>query len=203
MIADIEDAILSHLRAAVNNGPGLGYKVPTIESYGGELDDLSLLAQVIRTMPAIWVAFAGSGKPTPYGASKSKWLVPCTFAVMTGARNIRGERFTRRGLTVGGEIKEVGVYQMVEDVRLLLLRQDFGLAIDRLAPGTVKTLFNSRLDSQSFAIFAQEWHTKFVITDPAVLPDPNGPDWLRLGLNYYLSPDDGIADASDLVTLAP
>lgn len=186
MIAEIENAILEIIRGAFKN-KAMGYAVSYIESYGGELDDLDELAQVMRTFPAIWVTYAGSGKPTPVGTSKTKWLVPATFAVMCGSRNVRGERFTRQGLKVNGEVKEVGVYQMLADMRQLLLRQDFGMAIDPLGPGLEKTLFNTRLNGAGLAIFAQEWHTKFVITAPAALPDPNAPDWDTTALSFFVN----------------
>lgn len=186
MIAQIENAILEFIRGAVKN-KALGYAVSFVESYGGELDDLDDLAQAVRSFPAIWVTYAGSGKPTPWGTSKTKWLVPATFAVMCGSRNVRGERFTRQGLTVNGEIREVGVYQMLADMRQLLLRQDFGMAIDKLNPGLEKTLFNTRLNGAGLAIFAQEWHTKFVITATAALPDPSAPDWDTTALRFFVN----------------
>jgi hypothetical protein len=89
---------------------------------------------------------------------------------------------------------------MLEDARRMLLNQDFGLAIERLTPGAVKTLYNVRMNGLAMSVFSQEWHTAFMI-DPEPT-DPTAPDWLRLGINYYLQPDDGVADASDVITLA-
>lgn len=201
MIAEIEDAIIAHIQTAAAATPGLGYRLPTVASYGGELDDD--LAQVVRSFPAVWVTYAGSGKPRPYGTSRTKWIVPCTFAVMVGSRNVRGERSTRHGLKVNGQIIEVGAYQMLKDLGLLLLNQDFGLAIKNLSPGATKTLYNTRLNGQALAVFAREWHTEFVEEQPRVPIDLADPDWLRLGINYHLAPDDGNSDASDTVTLNP
>lgn len=201
MISQIEDAIIAHIKAAAAAAPGLGYKLPIVASYGGELDDD--LASVVRSFPAVWVTYAGSGKPRPYSTHRGKWIVPCAFAVMVGARNVRGERSTRHGLTVGGVIKEVGAYQMLKDIGLLLINQDFGLAIKNLVPGATKTLYNTKLNGQALAVFAREWHTEFVEEQPRVPIDLSDPDWLRLGINYHLAPDDGKADASDTVTLNP
>ncbi|WP_334158710.1 DUF1834 family protein [Oryzomicrobium sp.] len=202
MIAQIEDAILARL-AAANDGR-LGYKVATLETYGGEFDDD--IAQVVRKLPGIWVVYAGGGKPVPWGASKTKWKMPATFAVMVGARSVRSEPFSRRGLTVGGQVKEPGAYHMLEDARRILLNQDFGLPIARFEPGAVKTLYNLKLNNLALSVFAQEWHTAFIVEPEAVEAlGPNGvvaDDWLRIGLNYYLQPDDGKPDASDLVTLS-
>lgn len=201
MIASIEDAIIDHIKAAASATPGLGYKLLTVASYGGELDDD--IAQVVRSFPAVWVTYAGSGKPRPYSTERGKWIVPCTFAVMVGARNLRGERSTRHGLKVNGVIKEVGAYQMLKDIGLLLINQDFGLAIKNLVPGATKTLYNTKLNGQALAVFAREWHTEFVEEQPRKPIDPTDPTWLKLGINYYLAPDDGKADASDTVTLNP
>lgn len=199
MIAQIEDAIINHIKAAASAMPGLGYKLPNVASYGGELDDD--IAQVVRSFPAVWVAYAGGGKPRPYSTERNKWVVPATFAVMVGTRNVRGERATRHGLKVGGVIKEVGAYQMLNDIGLLLVNQDFGLAIKNLVPGATKTLYNTKLNGQALAVFAREWHTEFIEAQPRMPIDPTDPMWLKMGINYYLKPGDDIADASDLTTL--
>ena len=200
MISQIEDAIIARINAAAAATPGLGYKLPTVESYGGELDDD--LAAVVRKFPAVWVTFAGSGKSRPVATARNKWITPATFVVMVGARNVRGERATRKGLTVGGVIKEVGVYQMLSDISLLLVNNDLGLPIEYFKPGATRTLFNTKLNGQAMAVFAREWHTEFVETQPRVPIDPTDPMWLKLGINYYLAPGDAVADASDTTTLS-
>jgi len=199
MIEAVEDAILDHLAAAV---PALPYKILEMGSYAGQLDEQ--LDQVIRRMPAVWVAFAGATRPKPVGVSKQKFRVDATFAVMHGARNPRGERFTRHTLEIAGQIAEVGAYRILHDVAALLLRQDFGLEIEPLIPGRVTTLYNTRLANAGVAVFAQEWHTAWVMTLPEQPLDPLHPDalWTALGLHYHLTPDDGIADAVDEITLA-
>lgn len=197
MITEIEDAILARITAA--NDGRLGYKFASLDSYGGEFDED--INQVIRRLPGVWVVYAGGGKPVPYGTQKARWKMPATFAVLVGARSVRGEPFSRRGLnSAAGAVLEVGAYRMLDDVRRMLLNQDFGLAITRLELGEVRTLYNTRMNGLAMSVFSQEWHTSFMI-DPEPI-DPATPDWLRLGINYYLAPDDGVADASDTVTLA-
>lgn len=197
MVSQIEDGILSRVTAA--NDGRLGYKIATIDTYGGEFDDE--LAQVIRQLPGVWAVYAGGGKPVPYGTSKEKWKVPATFAVMAGARSVRSEPFSRRGLEVAGTVLEVGAYRMLDDIRRILLNQDFGLEIARFEPGAVKTLYNLKMNGVAMSVFAQEWHTAFIIGPESTAA--TDPDWLRIGMNYYLAPDDGKADASDLTTLTP
>jgi phage gp37-like protein len=197
VITEIEDAILARVNAA--NDGRLGYQFASVATYGGEFDDD--LAQVVRRLPGLWVAYAGGGKPRALGTDRNAWRMPATFAVMVGARSVRGEPFSRRGLEVGGQIAEVGAYRMLDDARRMLLNQDFGLDIARFEPGAVKTLYNTRLNGLAIAVFAQEWHTAFMVAPETTAA--TDADWLRVGVNYYLQPGDAVADASDLVTLNP
>lgn len=183
MISQIETAIIT----AVKTAAGMSY-LKSIDSYGGQFDED--IAEVIRSYPAVWVSYAGGQKPKPLGVDK--WLVPATFVTFVAARNVRNERATRSGAA-----GEVGTYQILSDLRTLLMRQDFGLAIDHLQPGAVRTLYNTRIRGQALSVFSQEWSTSFV----EKLATPAEVDWLKLGLNYTLKPGDDVADASDLVTL--
>ncbi len=183
MLAAIETAIIDRIK-----GAGLAY-LRTVESYGGQFDDDTF--DVIRVLPAIWVTFAGSGKPEQ--KSERKFTTPATFAVMCCARSTRSERTTRHN----GPAGEVGVYQMLTDIRQLLMMQDLGLAIDHFRPGATRTLYNTALRNSGLAVFSQEWHTKYVELAPA----ETSVDLKRIGLNYPLKPGDDVADASDLVTL--
>ncbi len=117
MIAEIEDAIVSHLKTAATP-EALGYNVREIGSYGGEFDDN--LWEQVRRFPAIWVAFAGGGKPQPYGVARGKWIRPLTFVTMVGTRNVRGERQTRQGVRIDGQLIEPGAYQMLDDVEVAM-----------------------------------------------------------------------------------
>jgi len=199
MIVEVENAILARLTEA--NDGRLGYKLASIDSYGGEFDEE--IDQVIRRLPAAWVVFGGAGKPAPWGVAKRAWRVPATFVVMVGARSVRAEPFTRRGLERDGQVLEVGAYRMLEDVRRLMLGQDFGLPIRRLEPGAVRTLYNTRLNGLSLSVFAQEWHTQWTLATAADGTDPAAADLLRIGLDYDLVPLDGTPDAGDLISLNP
>ncbi|GFK94425.1 hypothetical protein NNJEOMEG_02270 [Fundidesulfovibrio magnetotacticus] len=187
MIAVIEEAIKTRIAEA-----GLPYK-PNVATYGGEFDEG--LECVVRSFPAIWVAFGGDGPGKALAMSKRVWRFPATFAVIVAARNPRSEAATRKG-----DVLKVGTYAMLEDVRRLLLHQDLGLDIEELTPGRTRTLVNARLKSNSVSAYVMEWHTSYDV----VLGEPGGPEPLmleRVGLNYHLVPDDGQADAQDLITL--
>lgn len=182
MISAIEDGIIHTLK----NASALGY-LKSIDSYGGQLDED--LSEVIRAFPAVWVVFAGSGKPTKLGVDK--WKVPATFAIMVGARNVRNEAATRKGDAV-----EVGTYQMLQHVSTLLLNNDLGLPIERIQPGAVRTLYNTKVRGQALSVFSQEWTTAYVTKAPTL----DEQELLKIGLNYYLKPGDDVADAQDELT---
>ena len=198
MIAAIENAIIDRISTAAASSPGFGYGINEVKSYGGQLDDD--IGRVVRSFPAVWVTFAGSGKPRPMANSRQKWMTPATFVTMVAARNVRGERETRQGVAVGGVMIEVGAYQMLQDISLLLINSDLGLAIDYLKPGAIRTLYNTKLNGQALAVFAREWHTEFVETQPREAIDPTSGNWLSMGINYY-QPNSGISDLSDNISL--
>jgi phage gp37-like protein len=187
MIAAIENAIIAALSAA--QWP---WRPRVIESYAGQLDDDSL-DSVLRAFPAVWVAYAGSPAPKHIGARK--WRVDAKFAVMVGAQHLR-EQAARQGSTA-----DVGTYRMLADVQAALLYRDFGLAIDFMKPGAIRTLYNTRVAGQGLSVMSQDWSTAFIAELPAPGATP-GADWLRTGFEYFLQPGDAVADASDTLTMS-
>ena len=148
MINIIEDAIKAQLTVA-----RLPY-VRTIATYGGQLD--GDFATVIRQLPGLWVVFRGDGPGTPANTMRRVWNVPATFMILVAARNLRNEESQRHG-----DKLSIGTYQMLADVRALLLQQTFGLPIAPLKPGRTQTLFNVRLQDQAMSAIAQEWLTSY------------------------------------------
>ncbi|MYM32261.1 DUF1834 family protein [Duganella sp. CY15W] len=181
MIGQIEDAMIARLKTL--------QVARSVESYGGQFDDEAF--DVARVLPAIWVTFAGAGKPEQ--RASGKFLTPLTFAVMCAARSVRSERASRHG----GPAGEIGAYQMVEALMPLFAMEDLGLPIDHFRPGAIRTLYNTKLRSIGLAVFAQEWHTKY---EHVKQPGDDG-EILRISLEYRLKPGDDKTDASDLVEL--
>lgn len=188
IITRIEDAIIAAVQASRTD-----YALREVTSYGGQLDEG--LEQVVRALPAVWVTFGGSAKPKKIGPDK--WKVPCTFVVLVGSRSVSNEAGTRRGDSAGTP----GTYRMLNDVSGLLTGQDLGLPIEAFEPGAVKTLFNAKLNSQAMSVFSHEFHTAYILKGRKARAAEEAPELREVGLNYHLTPDDGQADASDLVTL--
>lgn len=190
MIAQIETAIIAAIKTA-----SLPYKLATVASYGGEFDDE--LDVVVRSFPAVWVTFSGGAKPERTG--NRTWRVPCTFSVLCGVRSPRSEQATRHGLTLNGVAVEAGVYQMLADVRNLLLNSDLGLSINPFAPGAVRTLYNTKLRSEALAVFGQEWHTSFVMHQD-VLPALPAGMLNTVGMTYLGEPSGKTLTSDQLTT---
>ncbi|WP_420996238.1 DUF1834 family protein [Cupriavidus sp. 30B13] len=209
IVTAVELAIVARLRL------GLGKMVKSVETYGGELDDET--DEVVRRFPAAWVTFGGIRDTQPTSTSRDKWRAEALFAVMIGARSLRNEQAARHG---GAGKHEVGTNQLIYAVRRLLTQQDLDLPIRELAPGKVRTLRHVILSQEAFSCYALEFHTAWIdeALPRARFPAPDGPDhpdaifaeyqghlgepdtdWLRTGLNYYLAPNDGKADATDLI----
>ena len=187
MISVIEEAIKRRIADA-----GLPYK-PTVATYGGEFDDG--LETVVRSFPAIWVVFGNDGPGKPLASNRRVWRFPAMFVVIVAARNLRSEASGRKG-----DASKIGTYAMLADVRRLLIHEDLGLDIAELSPGRTRTLVNAQLKGKAVSAYATEWHTSYDVVLGKLAPQ-EPPMLERIGLNIHLVPDDGVADATDLVEL--
>lgn len=187
MIAAIENAMLAALDAAA-----WAQRPRALETYAGQLDDDNL-DSVLRAFPAVWLAYGGSPAPKHIGARK--WRVDAKFAVMVGAQHLR-EQAARQGDSV-----DVGTYRMLADVQAALLYKDFGLKIDFLRPGAIRTLYNTRVSGYGLSVLSQEWSTAYIVEMPAPGATPEA-DWLRTNFEYFLKPGDAVADASDTINMS-
>ncbi|MCG9496215.1 DUF1834 family protein [Acinetobacter pittii] len=173
--------------------------VREIKTYGGEFD--GDLPTVIKTFPAIWVVFDGSG--TPKMSSYNKTVYPLKFVVLVGSRSVRNEEARRQG--AGGDI---GTYNMLDLVQRLLIGNDLSSAgVIGLAPlelGRTKTIFNTKTREQSISVLAQEFTTQYTITasdrDREEADESIG-EIHRINVDYCFKPGDDVTDASDLVEL--
>lgn len=199
---------------------GLGKMVAEVKTYGGEFDDEDLEA-VVRRLPAAWITFGGVKRTEPVSTDRHKWRAEAIFVVMVGARNVRNEQASRHG---GPAQIEVGTNLLISAVRYLLNQQDMGLPIRHLAPGAIRTLFNTKVRSDAMSVYAMEFHTAwvedslFIGAFPQGAPDgplgqvfadydgqldPETPDWKSTLLKYYLKPDFGPDTKPDLQDLIP
>jgi hypothetical protein len=92
-----------------------------------------------------------------------------------------------------------GIYPILEGIVQTLAGQKLDLAIDPLQPKAFRNITTQEIRDKGLIAYELEMRTKFNVTradDEAVT------DLLKVGLNYYLTPGDETADASDTVTLS-
>ena len=188
IFAQLEDAVIARVKNASDSN-ALGYRLAHVDSYGGEFDDEAFFTQ-FRKFPAIWVTVGGD---KPKRISAKVWECNLTLAVMVGARNVRGERFTRHG-----SIGEVGTYQLAQDVRDLLVLQDFGGLVSGLSIGPTRTLFNTKMGNEARSVFSLEFNAVYTYRPP----EPDEGNYTGINIRYYLKPGDDVADAVDVIDLA-
>ena len=222
-ITSIENAIIKQIAAA---------KLPYLRfvgSYGGEL--MGDWQEVIRALPAVWVAFKDASAPECKNTAHARYLSRLTFTTIVADRSARSEAATRKGGP-----GSIGTYQMLDDAARLICMQDFGLDnVDMLLPGRVRSLFDGKVQQQGLSVMSQEWTAivQFRLREPGQAPlpadgvslptgylPPEGqifpgaanihnpaplPELSKLALQYWLKPPQDMATdppaAEDLLTL--
>lgn len=192
MIAEIENAMLQRLQSAKALGL-FGYVVKTIDSLGVEFDDAEALKKSVNLVPGMWVTFQDEVKSGDgaYGEHRMK----ATFRVVVAAMNKRNQAATRHGA-----VKDVGTYQMAQDVRAVLAGQKLGLDIGYLEPVRIRTFPAVERIMPGLSVLAVEFTTTYTATDApdqpgAQIGDPNGPDVPRdKGLAEAMAIGAGITD---------
>ena len=206
MILDVENAIIERLKR------GLGSSVREVGSYRGQLDADSLNTTV-RTVPSLYVSFAGHRNVKAVETRREQLKIPATFVVYVVTRNVASEAAARRGTDF-----EVGAYQLVEAVRRLLASQKLGLTIERFKVGEVKLLGSIKVKEQGLTAYGCSFDTSWIealgviegegfplASDP-VFEGLDGerseevPDLLRVGLHHDLHAN-GSEDVVDVVEL--
>lgn len=202
-IHEIENAIIERIKEA---------KLPYLRfagSYGGELT--GDWQSVVRSLPAVWVTFKGSGTPAPLNTAHTRWRVELRFTTIVAAKSLRSEKATRHG----GE-HSIGTYQMLNDIGRLIAMQDFNLdGVDYLRPRDIRSLFNAGTGNNALSVFAQNWttlvdihmqepcaappdsgHTGYVPPEGETFPGTDFPQYQpldTLALRYWLKPPQDMA----------
>ncbi len=202
MITAIEQGIVNVIKTAntvpANEG-GLGYRLKTVKSYGGELS--GKLADVAAFFPFVLVAFSGLRKLRSLG-TRTEYEV--FFAVICAAKSLRNEEEQRRGGS-----RQPGSYQILEDCFSRLHGNMLGLDISPLEIVRIDPLVNERGDRDNASIYGMEVSTR--VTLPGTLPPDGRPGlFATFHANWDIPvlgnvgpeiPDDANADATDHVTL--
>jgi len=188
MIGLIENAILARLKAASDTDV-LGYRLRTVESYGGQFADDDKLNRLVQ-FPAAYAVYLGS---RPLGETGAYDQQLATFAVIVAATNMRNEAATRHGAS-----GDVGTYQMISDVQGLLKRQDFGLDIGGLTLGPVRSLFSGVIETRRTSVFAVEFTTTYSDASDIDTAVSGLDDFQTFHVNWDVPPIGNVAPANTL-----
>ena len=154
MIAAVEEAICARLRSAAELGI-LGYSLNTVETYGGQLDDMESLRRVAHMLPACFVCCLGERLKDDMNGGR--YRMEGRFAVIVAAKNAGNEQARRHG-SPGA----VGTYQIRRDVRTLLSDQRLGLEIDYLVPEGTHPFFTVQTQGLQVSILSVEFSTTWI-----------------------------------------
>lgn len=154
MIALIENAMTARLQSASDVGI-LGYKLKTVCTYGGQLDDMESVRRMAHALPACLIVCLGEGLESDMGGGR--YRMKGRFAVIVVAHNARNEQARRHGAA-----GSVGSYQIRRDVRTLLTDQSLGLEHGYLVPEGTKPFFTGILDDLQLSVVSVEFSTLWV-----------------------------------------
>ncbi|MEG2173143.1 MAG: phage protein Gp37 [Desulfovibrionaceae bacterium] len=154
MIALMENAMVERLQSASDLGI-LGYKLKTVSTYGGQLDDMDAVRRLAHALPACLVVCLGESLDTDMGGGH--YRMKGRFAVLVLAHNSRNEQARRHGAA-----GSVGTYQLRRDVRMLLSDQSLGLGQGYLVPEGTKSFFTGIFDDLEFSVLSVEFSTTWV-----------------------------------------
>ncbi|WP_310601202.1 phage protein Gp37 [Desulfobulbus sp.] len=173
MINEIEDAIVALIKEKVGDAAG---------------------------RIAVQKGVEGIPQPAVYVSTEAGRFEKATFTSFRHELTIYVDIvFSYRGADDASRRK--GIYQILEGILRTLIWRDMGLAIKPLVPKNWKNTTVEEMRQQGLLAFSLELATAYTITQ-AKDEETAAADLLAVGLNYYLTPGDDIADAVDLVTLS-
>jgi len=180
-VLEIQDAITARLASQI------GY-LKTCRDYQGDfnsiLEDESVRARAIPLFPAALVIWTGE---TPEPLSSTRIKMRRTFEILTGVKNLRGERETRAGTD-----SEKGAYELCRDVRNALFKQELGLDMDPIRIEGTYSVLPPTAQGAGLAIYSVRVSTAVVVGQPT----PAGIE-IMTGIDTKHFPPDGPGDADD------
>lgn len=120
----------------------MGSYCKTIESYAGQLEDD--IKKMVMSFPAIFVMFSGSEAKM---LTNLKYERTLDFTLFVASKNLRGNIAARKD--------KYGTYQMLDDLRELLVGNRLSLEIEPLSLLREETILNTK----EFSVYASDFRT--------------------------------------------
>ena len=185
MLGEFEDAVQARLEELKQRLPRL-----RVDSYGGELSDDDLLADLLKLTPSVLIT-------TPKVAFKPKgnrrYSAAVVFRLIIASTSVRSERGTRRG-TVSSD---PGSYWIWESCMRLLTNWQHKPDGAQVKPTEFANLINGKFQSSHLSVLGQS----FAVDLDWEVPEGELP-WLEgVDLAYHVpatNPDATVTDPIDL-----
>jgi hypothetical protein len=147
------------------------------ESSGKSLDNL--------TFPAVFIDMDSIDFEN---LTRGKYKVILNIAIYIVVRNYRSESDLN-----------MHMFNILEGVAGILSDNSFNLEIEPVRLVKVTNISTEEHKIQKISIFKLDIQTSYIIDKPK--REEIYGDLLRIGLEYYLKPEDGVEDAKDIITL--
>lgn len=185
VISQIEQALVERLSA------GLG-KLATVSPYAGELDDQNL---GVRRLPLVLVSYGGGRfEVKSNSAYGNRFEAQETFVVILITRSLRSAVTGVRG---GVTDREIGVNQLLQAVKYLLVNQTLNQRVLPIKPLQIQTLWNNaEVKRERLSAYAIEFEARYnqpTLADgafPIGSEDKGEIEWLFSHYQGELSPPD-------------
>ncbi|SMG61809.1 phage protein Gp37 [Cedecea sp. NFIX57] len=132
---------------------GLGIAVSGVVSWDVMTNDIGV---ILKRLPGAFVTFTGITGSHPHDTRRTRYKVSGNFAVYVADYSLRGNQAIRQG---AARVDEPGCYRLVRAVRHLLMGQDLGLEIGRLAPTTVKMITGQVFSQKAIGMYECQFST--------------------------------------------
>ncbi len=181
MIATIETEIIHRLTAITTDN--YGWQFNAVHSYVGSFGD-DEYKKLTTKLPVAFVGFAGESQPPQDEAGDAIRVFPkFNIAVIHG--NLRNGKTMRNGVEIANGKDEVGIYQMMLDLRATLADVPWDLDATHLQPGALSTVAGGKAGHGNAAImmsidFTTNYLQKFIRDDGETLTGLDS-NWQQMG----------------------
>ncbi|WP_282339391.1 phage protein Gp37 [Pseudomonas sp. PS02288] len=185
MLGELEDGIQARLAELKQQLPRL-----TIGSYGGELSDPDLLAELLKSTPSVRIT---TPKVVFRQRSGRRYAAAVVFRLVISSKAVRNELASRRGTVAG----DPGSYWIWEACLRLLTGWQHQADGARVSPTEFANLVNGKFQSQHLSVLGQSFRIELDWTVPEEpLPDLEGID-----LHYHAPAGNPDTVANDSIEL--
>ncbi|MFJ3469054.1 phage protein Gp37 [Pseudomonas sp. NPDC090201] len=186
MLGELEDAIQARLAELKKQLPRLH-----LDSYGGELSDPDLLADILKLTPSVLittprVVFSKAGQSRRFKAA-------VVFRLVIASASVRGERETRRGTVA----RDPGSYWVWESCMRLLTGWQHKEGGARVSPTEFANLVNGKFQTSHLSVLGQS----FAIELDWLIPEEDMPLLEGIDLTYHVPSDNPEGVVTDKIEL--